>query len=63
MGDSVPMTRVHLTRVPRERVRVTSDDDAVQEVALAELPGLVAAREAETGGRAPRWVWDDTARW
>ena len=63
MGDSVPMTRVHLTRVPRERVRVTSDDDAVQEVALAELPGLVTAREAETGGRAPRWVWDDTARW
>nr|WP_246298972.1 bifunctional 3'-5' exonuclease/DNA polymerase [Nocardioides panaciterrulae] len=26
---------------------------------MADLPGFVAAREEE----APRWVWDDTARW
>jgi len=34
-------------------------DGAEHEVALAELASYVADREA----RAPRWVWDDTARW
>lgn len=74
MGDSVPMARVHLSRLPGERVRVDADG-AVQEVALADLPALVSEREAmagtgakagagaEAGPDAPRWVWDDTARW
>lgn len=52
------MTRVSLSRVPGERVRV-SDAGVDHEVALADLPAYVAEREAG----APRWVWDDTARW
>ncbi|WP_205473336.1 bifunctional 3'-5' exonuclease/DNA polymerase [Nocardioides sp. SYSU D00038] len=55
------MTRVSLSRLPGERVLVV-DGDRAAEVALAELPGLVAAREAEERD-PPRWVWDDTARW
>ncbi|GAA5119369.1 bifunctional 3'-5' exonuclease/DNA polymerase [Alloalcanivorax gelatiniphagus] len=66
MGDSVPMTRVHVSRLPGERARVDCDG-ATQEVALSDLPALVAEREADGGGSAggvgPRWVWDDTARW
>lgn len=52
------MTRVSLSRLPGERVRV-SDAGVDHEVALADLPAYVAEREAG----APRWVWDDTARW
>jgi DNA polymerase-1 len=52
------MTRVHVSRLPGERVRVGAGD-SVQEVALADLPAVVAEREPE----GPRWVWDDTARW
>ncbi|NYE38236.1 DNA polymerase-1 [Nocardioides cavernae] len=75
MGDSVhvpaPAPRVHLTRLPGERVRVGTaggehDPDVVEDVDLAELPGLVAERETAHGegpDGGPRWVWDDTARW
>jgi DNA polymerase-1 len=52
------MTRVRLSRLPGERVRVTADGTE-HVVALADLPAHVATRERE----APRWVWDDTARW
>lgn len=52
------MTRVFLTRLPDERVLVT-DDGAEEVLALGDLPVHVAAREFD----APRWVWDDTARW
>lgn len=62
MGDSVPMARVHLSGLPGERVRMDADG-AAQEVALADLPALVTEREAMAGADAPRWVWDDTARW
>ena len=55
------MTRVQLTRLPGDRALLT-EDGAEQEVALADLPSLVRAREDDpTGG--PRWTWDDTARW
>lgn len=54
------MTRVSLSRLPDERVRVhDSDRSQEQELAIADLPAFVAAREADH----PRWVWDDTARW
>ncbi len=53
------MTRVHLSRLPGERVLVT-DETGDAEVLLADLPGVVGDREARD---APRWVWDDTARW
>ncbi|CAM3901679.1 DNA polymerase-1 [Nocardioides zeicaulis] len=53
------MTRVQLTRLPGERVRVTEEGGRTSEVDLTDLPALVAAREPE----GPRWVWDDTARW
>ncbi|WP_110181105.1 bifunctional 3'-5' exonuclease/DNA polymerase [Nocardioides solisilvae] len=53
------MTRVALSRLPGERVLVV-DGEGARELAQAELPGYVAAREAREG---PRWVWDDTARW
>ncbi|MCY4728593.1 bifunctional 3'-5' exonuclease/DNA polymerase [Nocardioides sp. STR2] len=52
------MTRVRLSRLPGERVRV-SEEGATHEVAVADLPSYVSEREPET----PRWVWDDTARW
>lgn len=55
------MTRVQLTRLPGDRILVTEGDDG-QEVALADLPALVRGREDDPTG-APRWVWDDTARW
>jgi DNA polymerase-1 len=56
--EAVPMSRVHLSRVPGERVRVV-DDGAAREVAAADLADVVARREVDR----PRWVWDDTARW
>ena len=52
------MTRVSLSRLPGDRVRVV-DGDAEREVELADLPAYVRKRDADT----PRWVWDDTARW
>lgn len=52
------MTRVSLSRLPGERVLVVGDGDE-RELPVADLPAYVAAREAD----APRWVWDDTARW
>ena len=52
------MTRVSLSRLPGERVLVV-DGDAERELAVADLPAYVRAREVD----APRWVWDDTARW
>ncbi|MFA6299220.1 MAG: bifunctional 3'-5' exonuclease/DNA polymerase, partial [Nocardioides sp.] len=52
------MPRVSLSRLPGDRA-LAVDGDAEREVALADLPAYVAAREAD----APRWVWDDTARW
>lgn len=52
------MTRVSLSRLPGERVLVVDGGDE-REVAVADLPAHVEAREADS----PRWVWDDTARW
>ena len=52
------MDRVALSRLPGERVLVV-DGDEKRELAAADLPAYVARREAG----APRWVWDDTARW
>ncbi len=52
------MTRVSLSRLPGERVLVTDSGDTC-ELGMAELPAYVREREAA----APRWVWDDTARW
>jgi DNA polymerase I len=52
------MTRVRLTRLPDERVRV-SEEGSWSTIDLAELSSYVAEREAD----GPRWVWDDTARW
>ena len=52
------MTRVSLSRLPGDRVLVV-DGDTGHELAVADLPAYVKAREVE----APRWVWDDTARW
>jgi DNA polymerase-1 len=54
------MTRVSLSRLPGDRVLVV-DGDLEHEVAVADLPAYVRAREVEAP--APRWVWDDTARW
>jgi DNA polymerase-1 len=58
------MTRVSLSRLPGDLVLAT-DGDCEREVALADLPAYVGAREADGpgGAGAPRWVWDDTARW
>ena len=55
---AVPMTRVHLSRLPAERVRVVAGGTAL-ELDLADLPSYVGEREDGT----VRWVWDDTARW
>jgi DNA polymerase-1 len=52
------MTRVSLSRLPGDRVLVV-DGDVEREVVVADLPAYVIAREVD----APRWVWDDTARW
>jgi DNA polymerase-1 len=52
------MARVSLSRLPGERVLVV-DGDAELEVSVADLAAYVSAREVD----APRWVWDDTARW
>lgn len=52
------MTRIALSRLPDDRVLVV-DGGAERTLDVAELPAFVAERE----GRAPRWVWDDTARW
>ena len=61
------MARVHLSRLPGERVQVVdsgpgdgTDDGEVRVLDAADVPAYVAAREADG---APRWVWDDTARW
>ncbi len=57
------MVRVRLSRLPGERVLLTADGGE-RVVGLAELPDEVAAREAAPReATAPRWVWDDTARW
>ena len=52
------MTRVSLSRLPGDRVLVV-DGEAQRELGVADLPAYVRAREVA----APRWVWDDTARW
>ena len=52
------MTRVSLSRLPGDHVLVV-DGEAEREVAVADLPAYVKTREVD----APRWVWDDTARW
>ena len=52
------MPRISLSRLPGERVLVV-EEDTEREVAVADLPSYVRAREVD----APRWVWDDTARW
>ena len=52
------MSRVSLSRLPGDRVLVV-DGDGEREVAAVDLLAYVTAREVD----APRWVWDDTARW
>ncbi|MCY7402135.1 MAG: bifunctional 3'-5' exonuclease/DNA polymerase [Nocardioides sp.] len=52
------MSRVSLSRLPGERVLVV-DATARRELAITDLPAYVREREPD----APRWVWDDTARW
>ncbi len=52
------MTRVSLSRLPGDRVLVV-DGEAPRELPLADLASYVGEREVD----APRWVWDDTARW
>ncbi|MGZ5400922.1 MAG: hypothetical protein ACXWDM_13010, partial [Nocardioides sp.] len=52
------MTRVSLTRLPGDRVLVV-DGATEHDVAVTDVPAYVSAREVD----APRWVWDDTARW
>ena len=52
------MTRISLSRLPGERA-LALEGDLELEVALADLPAYVREREVD----APRWVWDDTARW
>ncbi len=54
------MSRVHVSRLPGERVRVI-DDEHEWLLDLAAFPAYVAEREAAVDD--PRWVWDDTARW
>ncbi|MBD8607873.1 bifunctional 3'-5' exonuclease/DNA polymerase [Aeromicrobium sp. CFBP 8757] len=55
------MSRPSLSRLPGDRVLVV-DGEARHEIAADDLPALVAGREADPA-EAPRWVWDDTARW
>ena len=52
------MLRITLSRLPGERVLVI-DGETEAVIAGAELAAYVEAREVD----APRWVWDDTARW
>jgi len=52
------MTRVSLSRLPGDRVQVV-DGGTEREVTVADLAAYVEGRELD----APRWVWDDTARW
>ena len=52
------MTRVSLSRLPGERVLVVEAGET-SELSAGDLPSYVREREAT----APRWVWDDTARW
>ncbi|MDX6324817.1 MAG: polymerase [Nocardioidaceae bacterium] len=52
------MTRVSLSRLPGDRV-LAVERDVERELAVSELPAYVRVREVD----APRWVWDDTARW
>ncbi len=52
------MTRVSLSRLPGDQVLV-AEPHQEHVIALTALPAYVRARERE----APRWVWDDTARW
>lgn len=52
------MSRISLSRLPDERVLVV-DDGTEQAIPLSGLAAYVREREAT----APRWVWDDTARW
>ena len=55
--------RISLSRLPGERVRVV-EDGTEHDVGLADLAAYVGGREdGGAGGRGPRWVWDDTARW
>ncbi|WP_125036293.1 bifunctional 3'-5' exonuclease/DNA polymerase [Nocardioides sp. LS1] len=54
------MTRVCLSRLAGERV-LAVDPDGELELPLADLAAYVAERES--AAVAPRWVWDDTARW
>jgi DNA polymerase-1 len=53
------VSRVALSRLPSERVRVV-DPTGRTDLDAADLPAYVAARERTD---PPRWVWDDTARW
>ena len=52
------MTRISLSRLPGEGVLI-SEAGLAHEVTVADLAAFVSSREME----APRWVWDDTARW
>jgi DNA polymerase-1 len=52
------MSRVQLSRLAGERVRVV-DGGVERELELADLPAYVRERDDGT----VRWVWDDTARW
>ena len=52
------MDRVSLSRLPGDRVLVV-DGTATQELSVTDLAAYVRGREVD----APRWVWDDTARW
>ncbi|HXH79580.1 bifunctional 3'-5' exonuclease/DNA polymerase [Nocardioides sp.] len=52
------MTRITLSRLPGELVRVR-DGGTELGLAAGDLEAYVRAREAD----GPRWVWDDTARW
>ncbi len=54
------MHRVSLSRLSGDRVLVVDGDlELERTLPMADLPAYVAQREAD----APRWVWDDTARW
>ncbi len=52
------MTRIRLSRLPDDRV-LAGDGDQESVLSLADLAAYVRSREVG----APRWVWDDTARW
>jgi len=56
------VTRLSLSRLPGDRVLVVEGEagqDAAREIGVADLPAYARTREVD----APRWVWDDTARW